>query len=980
LLANLVVGIAVARGVQAQRCREADLVAELSRLMLGAGDLRSAFDRVGEWLAEALSLSFASLELDEVPGEDGRWAIRLRDGDIVVGTLLVPSGLPSVTQQNLRQRIVPALEALVVAAYDRERINTALLESRQEQQQFFDMSSDLLAISDQKHLIRVNPAFERTLGYTLDEMNAATLELAVPQDQGLLKQMMSELSRGHAVRFENRLVCRDGSQRWIEWNIAPHRDLFYSVGRDVTERRGEQDALRDTQVKLEASRDRLSELVAQQAALRRVATLVAHAASPEQVFTAVADEMGRCLNIGGAAISRFDGDAITMLALADVPAELALSLGEPVLLDGDNVLTRVLRSGRPARMAGHEQTGRVADEMRALGVQSVAGVPIVVGGQLWGVATAGSTDPEPLSADIEERIADFTDLVATALANAAARSELQASRDKLVELAEHQTALRHIATFVARGVSPAEVFDAVADQMRRCLHVVRAALYRYESGGDVTLLSSSTAPGVPKGPVGERMTTEGDNLAAMVRDTGRAARQDTLEGATGSIAAQVRAIGVRAAVGVPIIVNRQLWGVAVVSTVEPGPMPPNTEARVGDYAELVATAIANAAARTELEASRDSLAVLATQQAALRRVATLVAQGVSPPVVFSAVAEEMARCLNVGSAEVLQYEDDEAATVVAAYAEPGVPYIPVGERLTLEGDNVVAMVLHTGKPARMDSFAGAAGSLATRLRDMGIRSRVGAPIVVDERRWGGAVVGTSQSEPLPPDTEERIAEFAELVATAIAASTARADLIASRARIVAAADDARRRIERDLHDGAQQRLVSLGLKLRMSEDCVPAEFADLRKEISDTVVGLNEIAQELQEISRGIHPAILSSGGLGAALKAFGRRSAVPATLDIAIGRRLPDAVEITAYYVVAEALANAAKHAHASEVRVHAKATDNTLRLTICDDGIGGADPRKGSGLIGLKDRTEVIGGRLRMTTIPGSGTSIDVTIPLDG
>jgi signal transduction histidine kinase len=241
-------------------------------------------------------------------------------------------------------------------------------------------------------------------------------------------------------------------------------------------------------------------------------------------------------------------------------------------------------------------------------------------------------------------------------------------------------------------------------------------------------------------------------------------------------------------------------------------------------------------------------------------------------------------------------------------------------------------------------------------------------------------VGSSRSEPLPPDTEERIAEFAELVATAIAASTARADLIASRARIVAAADDARRRIERDLHDGAQQRLVSLGLKLRMAEDSVPAGLDDLRAEMSDAVTGLNEIAKELQEISRGIHPAILSSGGLGPALKALARRCTVPTALDIAIPRRLPDPVEITAYYVVAEALANAAKHAEASEVRVYAEATETTLRLRICDDGIGGADPNKGSGLMGLKDRTEVIGGRMRMTSVPGSGTSIDITIPLDG
>jgi signal transduction histidine kinase len=241
-----------------------------------------------------------------------------------------------------------------------------------------------------------------------------------------------------------------------------------------------------------------------------------------------------------------------------------------------------------------------------------------------------------------------------------------------------------------------------------------------------------------------------------------------------------------------------------------------------------------------------------------------------------------------------------------------------------------------------------------------------------------AVVGSSRPKPLPADTEARISEFADLVATAIAAATTRADLIASRARIVAAADDARRRIERDLHDGAQQRLVSLGLRLRMAEDVVPGELDELRKELSDVVSGLNQVGQELQEISRGIHPAILSRGGVAPALKALARRSAVPVTLDVAIERRLPDAVEITVYYVVAEALANAAKHAQASEVTVHARVTEAQLELSICDDGVGGVDPSKGSGLIGLKDRVEVIGGQLRITSTPEAGTSLRISIPL--
>jgi signal transduction histidine kinase len=260
-----------------------------------------------------------------------------------------------------------------------------------------------------------------------------------------------------------------------------------------------------------------------------------------------------------------------------------------------------------------------------------------------------------------------------------------------------------------------------------------------------------------------------------------------------------------------------------------------------------------------------------------------------------------------------------------------------------------------------------------------MRSGVGAPIIVDEHLWGVTVVGSSGPDPLPPDTEERISDFAELVATALANAATRAELVASRARIVAAADDARRRLERDLHDGAQQRLVSLGLEARTAKGLVPRDQIELKQRLDELASGLTGVSTELQEISRGIHPAILSEGGLGPALKSLARRSAVPVSFQVAIERRLSDAVEIAAYYVVAEALTNAVKHAQASQVNVRAEIAEDTLCLSIQDDGIGGADLRKGSGLIGLKDRVEALGGHLKVTSEPGSGTSLDVAIRLD-
>jgi signal transduction histidine kinase len=258
-------------------------------------------------------------------------------------------------------------------------------------------------------------------------------------------------------------------------------------------------------------------------------------------------------------------------------------------------------------------------------------------------------------------------------------------------------------------------------------------------------------------------------------------------------------------------------------------------------------------------------------------------------------------------------------------------------------------------------------------------SAAGTPVLVAGTLWGAMTALSPQYAPLPEGTEARMAEFTDLVGTAIANAQDRADLMASRARVVAAADDARRRLERDLHDGAQQRLVALGLHLRMADESIPPELHEPKQQLSQITSELTDVSKDLQELSRGIHPAVLSQGGLTPALRTLARRSAVSVALDLAIERRLPDDVEVAAYYVVAESLTNADKHAEASEVNVGANTDDVNLHLSIRDDGIGGADTRKGSGLIGLKDRVEAIGGDLQIVSNPGSGTSLDVTIPLE-
>jgi signal transduction histidine kinase len=285
------------------------------------------------------------------------------------------------------------------------------------------------------------------------------------------------------------------------------------------------------------------------------------------------------------------------------------------------------------------------------------------------------------------------------------------------------------------------------------------------------------------------------------------------------------------------------------------------------------------------------------------------------------------------------------------------------------------MVADTGQPARMDSHETALGDVAAMIRGLGLRGGAGAPIVVGGRLWGVAVVGSTG--PLPPDAEQRVGEFTELVATAIANAEARAALTASRARIVTATDEARRRLERDLHDGAQQRLVSLAVHLRSIEAGVPAELGSLKGKISDAVAGLTAASADLQELARGIHPAIESHGGLGPALEMLARRGTIPVELHLELQGRISKSAEVAAYYVVAEAMTNATRHAHASGMDIDARVDGAKLVLSIRDDGVGGADSSKGSGLIGLIDRVDALGGHVQIASPSGGGTALRVTIP---
>ena len=553
------------------------------------------------------------------------------------------------------------------------------------------------------------------------------------------------------------------------------------------------------------------------------------------------------------------------------------------------------------------------------------------------------------------------------------------------QLADEQAALRRVATLVAAGARPAEVFSAVADELGRLIGVEATFVSR------VDLLGAGQPGADAAGPSGERAEPEvyvtvvgshgrisdevpvgfrikltlGMVMTTALR-TGRPARINGERLAKGPFGAIVGRLGLRAAVATPVVAGGRHWGVMLAATSRED-FPADTESRMEEFTELAGLAIANAEAEERLRG-------LADTQASLRRLAMLVARGETPEAVFAAVTREALRYFGSGTARMIRFELDGTATLVANEGTTA-PHVRVGKRW--EGyppTGLTATVFRTGRAARVDDYRDIPGGEPYLAE--GLRSAVGMPVHVQGRLWGMIAVGSGQG-PLPPDTEQRMTEFTELVATAVANAQSRAELMSSRARIVAASDEVRRRIERDLHDGAQQRLVALALRLRMAAE-PSTGGSDPRTEMADAAAELMGVVDDLREISRGIHPAILSKAGLYPALRALGRRSAIPVELDVQVNGRLSESVEVGVYYVVSEMLANAEKHARASVVKVGAEASGGRLRVRVHDDGIGGADPVRGSGLRGLQDRIEALGGTFSVYSPVGRGTTVTCELPL--
>jgi signal transduction histidine kinase len=383
-------------------------------------------------------------------------------------------------------------------------------------------------------------------------------------------------------------------------------------------------------------------------------------------------------------------------------------------------------------------------------------------------------------------------------------------------------------------------------------------------------------------------------------------------------------------------------------------------------------------AEQRLVASEHATRLLADEQAALRRIATLVAAEPTPATLFERVNEEVARLLDVPSATLVRYSADDHATVVATYTERGTSGVTVGADVPLDGDTVVALVHRSGRAERVDSYEGEPGALAERLRALGFRSSVAAPISVGGRLWGVLAASTRQPEGLPANTERRLCDFAELVAQALANADARDELAASRARLVEVGDAERQRLERNLHDGAQQQLVALAVALRLVDARIGRDDDAAHRELAGAREHLDQALAELRELARGIHPAVLTDRGLKPAVDALATRAPVPIEVGEIPDARLPEPVETAAYYLIAEAITNVAKYASATHVAVSVRREDGHVLVRVSDDGVGGADPAGGTGLRGLSDRVEALHGHLRVDSPDGGGTRISAEIPI--
>ena len=680
----------------------------------------------------------------------------------------------------------------------------------------------------------------------------------------------------------------------------------------VEEQLAEITALVATAIASSATREQLTRLAEEQAALRRVATLVASGAPSAEVLDTVAGELGRLLGVGSTGLVRFeDTDSATVVAGWGRLSEV-VPIGTRLPVGGSNVITQIARTGRPARLDDYARSGSgpVADRAHRLATRSSVGSPIVVAGRLWGAMIAAALEGGPLPHDTEPRLGQFTELVGTAIANTEARLEL-------ARLADEQAALRRVATLVAEEGPVGALFAQVAQELEAVLGVrIDSAIVRYEDDDAVAVWGQRPPGGID----------------------------------------------------CPILVQGRVWGALVVAGHEAAPLPAGAQPRIAQFTELVATAIANAQARAELRR-------LVDEQAALRRVATLVARAAAPAEVFDAVIAEVARLLEAAQVGLMRAEGVNEVTIVAHRGQDPA-LVRTGMRLALDGESVTARVLRSGRSARLNRYEEGAGAIAGIARRSNVAATVGAPVTVEGRLWGVITASWDGHDRSPADAEERLTQFAGLLDTAIANADSRDQLNASRARVLTAGDEARRRVVRDLHDGAQQRLVHTIVTLKLAQRALGEDAEQAESLVAEALEHAERGNAELRDLAHGILPSVLTRGGLHAGIDSLVSRLGLPVDVDVP-DTRLAPAIEASAYFVVAEALTNVLKHARAARAQVTAVLGDGTLSVEVRDDGVGGADP-DGHGLLGVSDRVAALGGQLRIDSPRGGGTVVAATLPV--
>ena len=810
----------------------------------------------------------------------------------------------------------------------------------------------------------LNAAAERIFGYRADQVLGRELaDVFLPPSareahrRGLTRHLATGHTRVLDRRIEVAAMRADGSEFPAELTVTraglPGAPAFIGYVRDITERqRAEEDLL--------TARQRLKAVADEQAALRRVATLVARGAPQEEVFAVVAREVASVLDLPLVAVTRFETGGIAV-AVGVWGLQTPYPVGTSWRLDEHGASGRVYHSGRSARADyAHVPGPIVATLSSQVGIRSAVAVPIIVSNRTWGAMMALSTvRSRPIPRPGSRASPNWS----------RRRSPTRRPRQELRRLADEQAALRQVATLVAEGAEPAAVFDAVCEAAGRLVGATSVNLAQF-TPDEMNLTQAGWSERGTHVPPGTRLPLDGESINALIRQSHAPVRVDSYEGRSGLLAARLRELGIKSEVGAPVVVDGEMWGALIAGTDQAEPQPADTEARLASFTDLVATAIANADAREELK-------LLADEQAALRRVATLVAGGAEPRTIFDAVCEETGRLIGAAIVNLTQFNPDGTNVPLAGWSLHG-NHVPPGTRLPMDRQSVAAQVQRTRAPARVHSYQGMPGPLAARMRELGIRSGVGAPVIVDDSAWGALIVTTTSPQPLPAGTEPRLARFADLIGTAVSNATARAELIASRARMVTASDAARRRVTRDLHDGAQQHLVSTIINLQLAQQSWSSaperarEYLDLAlRDASSSIDGLREIAA-------GIHPAILTLRGLAAALEALADRLPLPVRLDVT-ARRLPEPIEASVYFFCSEALTNVVKHAQASTAWVRVAIEEDRCTIEVGDDGIGGAEARlETSGLIGLRDRMGALKGSMHISSPASSGTTLRAWLPL--